>query len=35
MTIVMRQGDHTAFSVLIAGWWDILAVVVLEGREGI
>jgi hypothetical protein len=33
--IVMRQGDHTSFNVLIAGWWDIPAVVVLEGREGI
>jgi hypothetical protein len=32
MTIVMRHVDHTAFSVIIAGWWDMLAEVTLEGR---
>jgi len=31
MTIVMRHVDHAAFVVIIAGWWDILVAVVLEG----
>jgi hypothetical protein len=35
MTTAARQGDRRAFSVIIAGWWDTLAVGVLEGKERI
>jgi hypothetical protein len=31
MTIVTNH-DHGAFSIIIAGYWDILVVIVLEGK---
>jgi hypothetical protein len=35
MMIVARHVDHTAFSVIIAGWQDIFVVIVFEGKREI